>query len=121
MAVYCLICVVFIGAAACVRRTRHIQVSLAYQLLPRSGGRALLLLVDALQVVFFAFGAWLTARYALAIDTETMTTVRLPKNVIYWVVDAGWVLMALRSVQVCWLHWRDGWSSPEGPLPGGAG
>ena len=41
IATYCLIGVVFIGSAMCVRLSRHIQVDLIYRYLPHAAGRAL--------------------------------------------------------------------------------
>ena len=41
LAVYCLIPVVFIGSAMCVRRSRHIQVNILYRYLPKPAARTL--------------------------------------------------------------------------------
>ena len=43
---YLLICMVFIGIAAAVRRTRHIHVDFLYRLIPAKAGRTLSTLVD---------------------------------------------------------------------------
>jgi TRAP-type C4-dicarboxylate transport system permease small subunit len=115
LAVYCLIPVVFIGAAACVRRSRHIQVNLVYRWLPGAPGRVLATLVDLVRTVFFAYVAWLIARFALAVDNEPMTTIAWNKSHVYWLAFAGMALMALRSVQVSVQHWRQGFSSLERP------
>jgi TRAP-type C4-dicarboxylate transport system permease small subunit len=115
LAVYCLIPVVFIGAAACVRRSRHIQVNLVYRWLPGAPGRVLATLVDLLRTVFFAYVTWLIARFALAVDNEPMTTIDWNKSHVYWLAFAGMALMALRSVQVSVQHWRQGFSSLERP------
>jgi TRAP-type C4-dicarboxylate transport system permease small subunit len=115
LAVYCLIPVVFIGAAACVRRSRHIQVNLVYRWLPGTPGRALATLVDVLRTAFFAYASWLIALYALAVDNEPMTTIDWNKSHVYWLAFAGMALMALRSVQVSVQHWRQGFSSLERP------
>jgi TRAP-type C4-dicarboxylate transport system permease small subunit len=115
LAVYCLLPVVFIGAAACVRRSRHIQVNIIYRYLPAPAGRAASTLVDLLNTVFFAYVAWLIARFALAMDSEPMTTIDWKKSHVYWLAGAGMVLMALRSLQVSVLHWRQGYSALERP------
>jgi TRAP-type C4-dicarboxylate transport system permease small subunit len=115
LAVYCLIPVVFIGAAACVRRSRHIQVNLVYRWLPGAPGRVLATAVDVVRTVFFAYAAWLIARFALAVDNEPMTTIDWNKSHIYWLAFAGMALMALRSVQVSVQHLRQGFSSLERP------
>lgn len=115
LAVYCLIPVVFIGAAACVRRSRHIQVNLVYRWLPGAPGRVLATLVDVARTAFFAYAAWLIARYALAVDNEPMTTIDWNKSHVYWLAFAGMALMALRSVQVSVQHLRQGFSALERP------
>lgn len=115
LAVYCLIPVVFIGSAMCVRRSRHIQVGILYRYLPGAAGRVLSTLVDAARIVFFGYVAWLVARYALAVDNEPMTTIDWNKSHVYWLAFAGFALMFVRSVQVGWLNWRQGYSILERP------
>ena len=115
LAVYCLIPVVFIGAAMCVRRSRHIQVNILYRYLPPTAGRVLSTLVDAAVIVFFGYVAWLVARYALAVDNEPMTTIAWNKSHVYWLAFAGFVLMFGRAVQVSWINWRQGYSILERP------
>jgi TRAP-type C4-dicarboxylate transport system permease small subunit len=115
LAVYCLIPVVFIGAAMCVRRSRHIQVNILYRYLPAPAGRVLATLVDLAGIVFFGYVAWLVARYALAVDNEPMTTIAWNKSHVYWLAFAGFVLMLVRAVQVSWVNWRQGFSILERP------
>ena len=115
LAVYCLIPVVFIGSAMCVRRSRHIQVNILYRYLPHGPARALSTGVDVLRTLFFAYVALLVARFAMAVDNEPMTTIAWNKSHVYWIAFAGFVLMALRSVQVGWLNWRQGYSILERP------
>ena len=115
LAVYCLIPVVFIGSAMCVRRSRHIQVNILYRYLPGPVGRALSTLVDVVRTLFFGYVAYLVARYALAVDNEPMTTIEWNKSHVYWLAFAGFALMAARSVQVSWLNWRQGFSVLDRP------
>lgn len=115
LAVYCLIPVVFIGSAACVRRSRHIQVNLLYMWLPVRVGRVLATAVDGLVIAFFGYASWLLARYALAVDNEPMTTIDWNKSHVYWLAFAGMAAMTLRACQVAVLHWRAGYSSLERP------
>jgi TRAP-type C4-dicarboxylate transport system permease small subunit len=115
LAVYCLIPVVFIGSAMCVRRSRHIQVNILYRYLPARAGRLASTLVDIAAIVFFGYVAWLVARYALAVDNEPMTTIAWNKSHVYWLAFAGFVLMAGRAVQVGWINWRQGYSILERP------
>ncbi|TMG97456.1 MAG: TRAP transporter small permease [Betaproteobacteria bacterium] len=115
LAVYCLMPVVFIGAAMCVRRCRHIQVNILYRYLPPRAGRALSSAMDVLAIVFFGYVTWLVARYALAVDNEPMTTIAWNKSHVYWLAFAGFALMALRAVQVAIENWRRGYSVLEKP------
>lgn len=115
LAVYCLMPVVFIGAAACVRRSRHIQVNFIYRYLPAPIARLLATLTDGLNILFFSYAAWLFARYALAVNNEPMTTIDWNKSHIYWLSFAGMFLMAIRAIQVSILHLRQGFSALDRP------
>jgi TRAP-type C4-dicarboxylate transport system permease small subunit len=115
LAVYCLMPVVFIGASMCVRRVRHIQVNLVYRYLPVSAGRVLSTAVDLAAIAFYSYGAWLVARYALAVDNEPMTTINWNKSHVYWLAFAGFALMAVRAVQVAVENWRRGFSALQNP------
>lgn len=115
LAVYCLMPVVFIGSSMCVRRVRHIQVNLVYRYLPEAAGRALSTAVDLAAIVFYAYGTWLVARYALAVNNEPMTTIDWNKSHVYWLAFAGFALMSLRAVQVAVENWRRGFSALQNP------
>jgi TRAP-type C4-dicarboxylate transport system permease small subunit len=115
LAVYCLMPVVFIGAAMCVRRSRHIHVNILYRYLPKPAARVLATLVDLAGTAFFAYVAWLVARYALAVNNEPMTTIDWNKSHVYWLAFAGFALMVVRSLQVTWIHFRQGYSILEKP------
>ncbi len=115
IAIYALIGVVFLGSSMCVRRMRHIHVDFLYRYLPPAAGRALATFVDVLRTVFFAYAAWLVWKYSAAISDERMTTVDLPKSIVFYTVLAAFVLMALRSVQVTLGNLRRGYSILERP------
>ncbi len=115
LAVYCLIPVVFIGSAMCVRRSRHIQVNILYRYLPAPLGRACSTLVDLIGIVFFGYVSWLVARYALAVNNEPMTTIDWNKSHVYWLAFIGFALMFGRAIQVAWLNWRQGYSILQKP------
>ena len=115
LAVYCLIGVVFIGSAMCVRACRHIQVDFLYRYLPRPVGRTLATVIDLLRTAFFGYAVWLTYRYIALVGDEPMTTLFWNKDYVYWMALAGFVLMFLRSVQVSICNWRQGYSILENP------
>jgi TRAP-type C4-dicarboxylate transport system permease small subunit len=115
IAVYCLIGVVFVGAAMCVRISRHIQVDFIYRYLPPLAARILANLVIVLQIGFFAYVSWLVYRYSMLISDERMTTVDLPKSIVFYTVLAGFVMMTLRAVQVLAKSLSRGYSVLERP------
>jgi TRAP-type C4-dicarboxylate transport system permease small subunit len=115
IAVYCLIGVVFVGAAMCVRISRHIHVDFLYRYLPAGAARVLANLVLALQVLFFGYASWLVYKYASLISDERMVTVDLPKAIVFYTVLAGFVLMTLRALQVLIASLRLGYSVLERP------
>ena len=115
IATYCLIGVVFIGASMCVRLSRHIQVDLLYRYLPQPAGRALSTVIDLIRIAFFGYATKLVWVYIQIIGDESMTTINLPKDYVYYAVLAGCVLMFVRSVQVAIQHLRQGYSILERP------
>lgn len=115
LAVNCLVGVVFVGSAMCVRLSRHIQVDFLYRYLPPGAGRALATLVDVARIVFFAYGSYLVWKYSSIISEERMTTVDLPKSIVFYTVLAGFVLMTLRGIQVFIQNMRRGYSVLERP------
>ncbi len=112
---YLLICTVFVGIAAAVRRTRHIHVDFLYRLIPAAAGRALSTVVDIGRIVFFATAVGLTIQMMLRMSTLQMTIIDLPMNLIYGVCAFGFALAAFRSVQVAIENWRRGFSLLERP------
>lgn len=115
IATYCLIGVVFIGASMCVRLSRHIQVDLVYRYLPQPVGRALSTVIDLIRIAFFGYAIKLVWVYIQIIGDESMTTINLPKDYVYYAVLAGFVLMFARSIQVAVQNWRQGYSVLERP------
>ncbi|MGY8707277.1 TRAP transporter small permease [Bradyrhizobium sp. 18BD] len=115
IATYCLIGVVFIGSSMCVRLSRHIQVDLIYRYLPHVVARALSTVIDLIRIAFFGYAIKLVWVYIQIIGDESMTTINLPKDYVYYAVLAGFVLMFARSVQVAIQHLRQGYSILERP------
>lgn len=115
IAIYALVVVVFMGSSLCVRASRHIQVDFLYRYLPKSAGRALSTLVDVIRVGFLGYATSLVWKYASLIPDEMMTTVDLPKSLVFNAVLAAFALMTLRAVIVAWQNWRRGYSVLENP------
>jgi TRAP-type C4-dicarboxylate transport system permease small subunit len=115
LATNCLIAVVFIGAAMCVRKNRHIQVDILYRFLPAGPARVLATLVDITRVVLLAVIAWLGWQYIGMVGDEPMTTINWPKSMVYWLALIGFAIMLLRAVMVAYTNWRQGYSVLERP------
>lgn len=115
LATNCLIAVVFIGAAACVRKDRHIQVDILYRFLPAAPARVLSTLVDLARVAVLAIIVWLGWQYIGLVGDEPMTTINWPKNAVYWLALLGFALMLVRAVMVAVRNWRQGYSVLERP------
>lgn len=115
IAIYALVVVVFLGSSLCVRASRHIQVDFLYRYLPKPAGRALSTLVDVVRIGFLGYATVLVWKYASLIPDEMMTTVDLPKSLVFNAVLAAFALMTLRAVIVAWQNWRRGYSVLENP------
>jgi TRAP-type C4-dicarboxylate transport system permease small subunit len=115
IATYCLVAVVFLGSAMCVRLGRHIHVDFLFRYLPAGSARALATGINALRTAFFGYAAYLVWRFMAIVEGELMTTIMVPKNLIYGLVFIGFILMFLRSIQVSVQNWRRGYSMLERP------
>jgi TRAP-type C4-dicarboxylate transport system permease small subunit len=115
IAINCLVAVVFLGSAMCVRLSRHIQVDVLYRFLSAPVARGLATLVDVIRITFVGYAAILVWRYASIISDERMTTVDLPKSIVFYAVLAGFILMFLRGIQVLVANLRRGYSVLERP------
>jgi len=115
IATYCLIAVVFVGSAMCVRMSRHIQVDLLFRYLPHVPGRALSTVIDVIRIAFLTYVIKLVWVFIDVIGDERMTTIKFPKKYVYYLVLFGFVLMSARSIQVAIQNWRRGYSILERP------
>jgi TRAP-type C4-dicarboxylate transport system permease small subunit len=115
IATYCLIAVVFVGSAMCVRLSRHIQVDLLFRYLPPLPGRALSTVIDLIRIAFLTYVIKLVWVFIDVIGDERMTTIKFPKKYVYYLVLFGFVLMSVRSIQVAIQNWRRGYSILERP------
>jgi TRAP-type C4-dicarboxylate transport system permease small subunit len=115
VAIFCLVAVVFLGAAMCVRTSRHIHVDFLYRYVGGVPGRIFSTFVDLLRIVVFAYLAWLVWRYKSIIPDERMTTVDFPKWPFFMMVLIAFALMALWSAKVAFDNVRRGYSVLERP------
>jgi TRAP-type C4-dicarboxylate transport system permease small subunit len=119
---YLLICTVFIGSAACVRKNHHIHVDFFYRILPARLMRVMSTLVDVARIAFFGYATWLTVQLMQRIGSQRMAVVDLPIGIMYAVVLAGFALMTWRALGVARDNWVRGASVLERPelIDGGA-
>lgn len=115
LAVNCLIALVFIGAAMCVRRDRHIQVDILYRYLPVKVSRVLATLIDLVRLGALLYVSILVWNYIGMVGDEAMTTINWPKNIIYWLAFFGFAMMVVRALQITVRNWRQGYSILEKP------
>jgi TRAP-type C4-dicarboxylate transport system permease small subunit len=115
IAIFCLVAIVFLGSAMCVRTSRHIHVDFLYRYLKGGAGRALSTFVDILRIVVFAYLSLLVWRYSNIIHDERMTTIDFPKMPFFMMVFAAFLLMTFWSVKVARDNWQRGYSVLERP------
>ncbi len=112
---YLLICVVFFGISAAVRRTRHIHIDILFRVMPPLMGRMLSTLIDVVRIAFFAIATGLTIQMMSRMTHLQMTIIDLPMNIVYGVCTLGFAAATVRSVQVAMENWRRGYSLLERP------
>ena len=102
---YLLIGVTFIGAVSAVRRESHIAVELLYTRLSRGARLALQVFVDIVSLVFYAAMIWLCSQLAQK-TFQKMTSIDVPKSVVYWIVTFCFAGMAIYQLLVLARHLR---------------
>ena len=112
---YLLVAVVFIGATMSVRRNNHIQVDVFYRFMPRLLARALATLVDIIRCFFLGYATYLNWMLLERIGSQRMAIVDLPMGWVFGAMLFGFALMFVRSLQVAWRHWKQGYSVLERP------
>jgi TRAP-type transport system small permease protein len=112
---YFLVAVVFIGAAMSVRKNNHIQVDYFYRLIPAKPARVMSVFVDIFRCVFLGYSSWLCWLLIQRIGSSRMAIVDLPVGWVFGAMQFGFVVMFLRSLQVAWRHWQQGYSVLERP------
>ena len=112
---YFLVAVVFVGAAMSVRKNNHIQVDYFYRLMPKTMGRVVSTMVDVVRCLFLGYATSLTWLLLQRIGRQQMAVIDIPVGWVFGAMLFGFVLMFLRSLQVAWRHWRQGYSVLERP------
>jgi TRAP-type C4-dicarboxylate transport system permease small subunit len=100
---YLLIVVTFGGSCIAVRRNTHISVEFFYRYLPPTAARGLSTVVDLLRTGLFAVLTGLSVQLAGSTG-QLMTSIDLPKSVLYGFVAGCFALMTMYSAIVTWRH-----------------
>lgn len=115
IAVTALVVLVFLGAAMCIRLSRHIQVDVLYHYVPAQVARWMSRAVDVLRIVVLGYFLWLMWRYASLVADERMVSVNITRRWVLYPVVLAFGFMVLRSMQVAWQNWERGYSVLERP------
>jgi TRAP-type C4-dicarboxylate transport system permease small subunit len=94
---YAFIWIVFLGAAVCSKHGRHIVIDGLALALPPRVQAGLATLVDAITLAFMAvlaYYGWILTIFT----TQPTSTLYVPMSVVYVIVPASAVLIALRSL-----------------------
>lgn len=92
---YLLILLGFVGSVTCVRKRSHIYLEFFYRFIPPNGVKWLVITVSAINTVFFTYAGVVAIELAKRTHHQAMTSIDLPKGVIYWTVAASCFAMGL--------------------------
>jgi TRAP-type C4-dicarboxylate transport system permease small subunit len=106
---FLLIGVTFIGSIMATRKQSHIAVEFLFRWIPRAGRRFAQAVIDFLTTGFFIMLAVFSAQIA-GRTQQMMVSLDIPKSMVYWIVAAAFICMALYSAWNTWRHLRSGTS-----------
>ncbi len=92
-----LIVMTYSGAVVCARTSGHIQVDLIIASMPDRAQTLLGQLYKLISAAFFIFLAWTAVQFALR-TRLMMSSIEIPKSIIYWFCAVALALMALHYV-----------------------
>ena len=92
---YLLILLGFVGSVTCVRKRSHIYLEFFYRFLPPQVVKWLVIFVSFINVVFFTYAGIVCIELSKRTHHQSMTSIDLPKGIIYWVVTVSCFAMAL--------------------------
>ena len=92
---YLLILLGFVGSVTCVRKRSHIYLEFFYRFLPPGIVKWIVIIVSFINTAFFTYAGILSIELAQRTHHQSMTSIDLPKGIIYWIVAASCFAMAL--------------------------
>ncbi len=113
VATWCMVGLVYFGAAFAVRERAHIRVLMGVVALPRRAGLALGVFADLLWLGFNVVMAWQSAQLALSFAAQPFHSAALEVNLLWphLIVPVGFALVAARLVQI-YVRWARGGPDP---------
>ncbi len=118
VAVYCLIGLVYFGAAFAVRERAHIRVLAAFWLLPARAATAVAVAADALWFAFNTVMVWQGVELVHSFIAQPFYSAALEINLLwpYLAIPVGYALMCLRMIQA-YAGWLTRGVAPFAPPP----
>ena len=92
---YLLILLGFVGSVTCVRKRSHIFLEFFYRYLPPAVVKWIVIIVSFINTAFFTYAGILSIELAQRTHHQSMTSIDLPKGIIYWIVAISCFAMAL--------------------------
>ena len=92
---YLLILLGFVGSVTCVRKRSHIFLEFFYRFLPPVAVKWLVIMVSFINAAFFGYAGIISIELAQRTHHQSMTSINLPKGIIYWIVAISCFAMAL--------------------------
>ncbi len=113
VAVYCMVGLVYFGAAFAVRERAHIRVLAAFWLLPKAAATAVAVVADLLWFAFNAVLVWEGIELVSSFVDQPFYSPALEINLLWphLAIPAGFALMCVRMVQL-YVRWYRYGESP---------
>lgn len=113
IATWCMVGLVYFGAAFAVRERAHIRVLVAIVALPRTAGLALGVFADALWFAFNAIMVWQSASLVASFAPQPFYSPALEINLLWphLAIPLGFGLICLRMIQI-YVGWARGGKDP---------
>ncbi len=92
---YLLILLGFVGSVTCIRKRSHIYLEFFYRFLPPAVVKWIVLIVSFINTAFFTYAGIVSIELARRTHHQSMTSIDLPKGIIYWIVAVSCFAMAL--------------------------
>ena len=116
VASWCMVGLVYFGAAFAVRERAHIRVLIAIVALPRRAGLAVGILADAVWLAFNLIMAWQSAHLAASFASQPFYSAALEINLLWphFFIPIGFALVCARMIQI-YVRWARGGKDPFAP------